>query len=180
MRACRRVDSRSLCYLAPQSLVISPEFQHILRILNTNIDGRRKVGYCDLLSVTTQSWHARHTRYSLEGGRSCLSTPLLPMQTVQLLLVVQHIRFTRFIAPRYRHTCFGCQHLPRELSPSDTFCIEQQSSFISTCSQVCYKMQVLKDDINIKYYIIQVVSIDGCCVYSPLFDLAYDVTTAAR
>ncbi|CAM9417859.1 unnamed protein product [Phaeothamnion confervicola] len=27
----------------PQSLVISPEFQHILRILNTNIDGRRKV-----------------------------------------------------------------------------------------------------------------------------------------
>lgn len=26
-----------------QSLVISPEFQHILRILNTNIDGRRKV-----------------------------------------------------------------------------------------------------------------------------------------
>ncbi|CAB1117862.1 unnamed protein product [Ectocarpus sp. CCAP 1310/34] len=27
------------------SLVISPEFQHILRILNTNIDGRRKVQY---------------------------------------------------------------------------------------------------------------------------------------
>lgn len=29
--------------LPAQSLVISPEFQHILRILNTNIDGRRKV-----------------------------------------------------------------------------------------------------------------------------------------
>ena len=27
------------------SLVISPDFQHILRILNTNIDGRRKVMY---------------------------------------------------------------------------------------------------------------------------------------
>jgi hypothetical protein len=25
-----------------QSLVIGPDFQHILRILNTNIDGRRK------------------------------------------------------------------------------------------------------------------------------------------
>ena len=27
------------------SLVISPDFQHILRVLNTNIDGRRKVMY---------------------------------------------------------------------------------------------------------------------------------------
>ena len=27
------------------SLVISPAFQHILRVLNTNIDGRRKVMY---------------------------------------------------------------------------------------------------------------------------------------
>lgn len=26
-----------------QSLVIGPDFQHILRILNTNVDGRRKV-----------------------------------------------------------------------------------------------------------------------------------------
>lgn len=28
-----------------QSLVITPEFQHILRILNTNVDGTRSVQY---------------------------------------------------------------------------------------------------------------------------------------
>jgi len=27
------------------SLILSPEFQHILRVLNTNIDGRRKIMY---------------------------------------------------------------------------------------------------------------------------------------
>lgn len=63
MRACCRVDLLPLLSLAPQSLVISPEFQHILRILNTNIDGRRKVGYCALLSVTAQAVYARHIRF---------------------------------------------------------------------------------------------------------------------
>lgn len=29
----------------PQSLIITPEFQHILRILNTNVDGTRCVQY---------------------------------------------------------------------------------------------------------------------------------------
>jgi len=31
-------------YLVLQSLVIPEKFQHILRIMNTNIDGKRKVG----------------------------------------------------------------------------------------------------------------------------------------
>jgi len=31
--------------LFPQSLIISPEFQHILRILNTNVDGTRNVQF---------------------------------------------------------------------------------------------------------------------------------------
>lgn len=30
-------------FVIVQSLVIGPDFQHILRILNTNVDGRRKV-----------------------------------------------------------------------------------------------------------------------------------------
>ena len=29
----------------PQSLVIPEKFQHILRVLNTNIDGRRKIAF---------------------------------------------------------------------------------------------------------------------------------------
>lgn len=32
----------SSVYSCSQSLVVGPDFQHILRILNTNIDGRRK------------------------------------------------------------------------------------------------------------------------------------------
>ncbi|XP_014749522.1 PREDICTED: 40S ribosomal protein S18, partial [Sturnus vulgaris] len=31
--------------LSPQSLVIPEKFQHILRVLNTNIDGRRKIAF---------------------------------------------------------------------------------------------------------------------------------------
>lgn len=31
--------------VCPQSLVIPEKFQHILRVLNTNIDGRRKIAF---------------------------------------------------------------------------------------------------------------------------------------
>ena len=31
--------------IIPQSLVIPEKFQHILRVLNTNIDGRRKIAF---------------------------------------------------------------------------------------------------------------------------------------
>lgn len=34
-----------LCVLCCQSLVIPEKFQHILRVLNTNIDGRRKIAF---------------------------------------------------------------------------------------------------------------------------------------
>lgn len=33
------------CIFPPQSLVIPEKFQHILRVLNTNIDGRRKIAF---------------------------------------------------------------------------------------------------------------------------------------
>lgn len=34
-----------VCEYPPQSLVIPEKFQHILRVLNTNIDGRRKIAF---------------------------------------------------------------------------------------------------------------------------------------
>lgn len=34
-----------LVLLGGQSLIISPDFQHILRILNTNVDGTKSVQY---------------------------------------------------------------------------------------------------------------------------------------
>ena len=37
------VSPQVLSTMSSGSLVISPDFQHILRVLNTNIDGRRKV-----------------------------------------------------------------------------------------------------------------------------------------
>lgn len=33
------------CTFPSQSLVIPEKFQHILRVLNTNIDGRRKIAF---------------------------------------------------------------------------------------------------------------------------------------
>lgn len=37
--------SDSVYVLCLQSLVIPEKFQHILRVLNTNIDGRRKIAF---------------------------------------------------------------------------------------------------------------------------------------
>ena len=39
------MDEADLCVLCFQSLVIPEKFQHILRVLNTNIDGRRKIAF---------------------------------------------------------------------------------------------------------------------------------------
>lgn len=46
----------------PQSLVIPEKFQHILRVLNTNIDGRRKIAFAiTAIKVRARGGHGGDT-----------------------------------------------------------------------------------------------------------------------
>ena len=38
-------ENNGIFFLIPQSLVVPEKFQHILRVMNTNIDGRRKIPF---------------------------------------------------------------------------------------------------------------------------------------
>lgn len=42
---CARTPHPPRLPRTPQSMIATPEFQHILRILNTNVDGRQRVMY---------------------------------------------------------------------------------------------------------------------------------------
>lgn len=57
-----------VCVLCFQSLVIPEKFQHILRVLNTNIDGRRKIAFAitaiKVMSPRFVWWLHMHLRHA--------------------------------------------------------------------------------------------------------------------
>ncbi len=62
------------CVLCFQSLVIPEKFQHILRVLNTNIDGRRKIAFAiTAIKVTSPLKHATLHVMVVHTFRACSS-----------------------------------------------------------------------------------------------------------
>ena len=54
--------------IIPQSLVIPEKFQHILRVLNTNIDGRRKIAFAITAIKVGGERNFRVGGWALPGG----------------------------------------------------------------------------------------------------------------
>lgn len=79
-RPCPSVPVPLSPSLSPQSLVIPEKFQHILRVLNTNIDGRRKIAFA-ITAIKVRGQQNLGTG----GGHTGVSPrpPLMPLSPIQ-------------------------------------------------------------------------------------------------